>query len=75
MAEDLPSRARVVVVGGAAPWARLSTKAAAKLSKAVGKELASLSMGNARVTVEVVQPEGKDGELALMAAYRAADEW
>ncbi len=47
-------------------------KAAAKLSKAVCKELASLSMGDARVTVEVAQPAGQPGELTVDGARLSA---
>lgn len=48
------------------------TKAAGKLSRAVGKELSSLSMGDARVTVEVVQPAGQPGELCVDGAKLSA---
>jgi DNA repair protein RecN (Recombination protein N) len=47
-------------------------KAATKLSKAVCKELSSLSMGDARVTVEVVQPAGQPGELCVDGAKLSA---
>jgi DNA repair protein RecN (Recombination protein N) len=43
-------------------------KAAKKLSDAVSKELGSLSMGDAKVTVEVAQPEGLEHELCVDGA-------
>jgi DNA repair protein RecN (Recombination protein N) len=43
-------------------------KAAQKLSQAVSKELASLSMGDARVAVEVAQPDGSDDDLCVDGA-------
>jgi DNA repair protein RecN (Recombination protein N) len=43
-------------------------QAATGLSKAVSRELASLSMGDARVTVDVAQPEGAAHELCVDGA-------
>jgi DNA repair protein RecN (Recombination protein N) len=43
-------------------------KAAGKLALAVSKELSSLSMGDAKVAVEVAQPEGDVGELCIDGA-------
>lgn len=46
-------------------------KAAGKLALAVSRELASLSMGDAKVAVEVAQPEGNAGELCVDGARLA----
>jgi DNA repair protein RecN (Recombination protein N) len=43
-------------------------KAALRLSKAVSEELGSLSMGDARVQVEVAQPQGSDEDLCVDGA-------
>jgi len=43
-------------------------QAATRLSQAVSRELSSLSMGDARVTVEVAQPEGLAHELCVDGA-------
>jgi DNA repair protein RecN (Recombination protein N) len=47
-------------------------KAASKLAQAVSKELSSLSMGDARVTVEVAQPSGRQDELCVDGAHLSA---
>jgi DNA repair protein RecN (Recombination protein N) len=46
-------------------------KAAGKLAQAVSRELASLSMGDAKVAVEVAQPQGDSGELCVDGARLA----
>jgi DNA repair protein RecN (Recombination protein N) len=46
--------------------------AAGKLAKAVSRELASLSMGDAKVAVEVAQPMGAQGELCVDGARLGA---
>jgi DNA repair protein RecN (Recombination protein N) len=43
-------------------------KAAAKLAQAIGRELASLGMGGARIQVDVSSAEGKQGELSVDGA-------
>ncbi len=43
-------------------------KAATKLAAAVSRELGSLSMGDAKVAVEVAQPQGAAGELCVDGA-------
>jgi DNA repair protein RecN (Recombination protein N) len=54
---------------------KLSTarrKAANKLAQAVSKELSALAMGDARVTVEVAQPSGRQDELCVDGAHLSA---
>ena len=57
-------RTHAQALEGAATLARKLSqnrkKAAGKLASAISKELASLSMGDARITVEVAQPQGGD---------------
>jgi DNA repair protein RecN (Recombination protein N) len=43
-------------------------KAAEKLAEAIGRELASLGMGGARIQVDVSATEGKNGELSVDGA-------
>jgi DNA repair protein RecN (Recombination protein N) len=43
-------------------------KAAEKLAQAIGRELASLGMGGARIQVDVSAAEGKNGELSVDGA-------
>jgi DNA repair protein RecN (Recombination protein N) len=51
----------------------LARKAAAtKLGRAVSRELASLAMGDATITVEVEQAKGRDGELVVNGARLGA---
>jgi DNA repair protein RecN (Recombination protein N) len=70
--ERAVDKARAHAVEVARGLSNARTKAAVRLSKAVCKELASLSMGDARVTVEVVQPEGQADELCVDGARLTA---
>ncbi|MFI5307789.1 MAG: DNA repair protein RecN, partial [Polyangiales bacterium] len=48
------------------------SKAADKLARAVSRELASLSMGDAKVAIEVAQPQGGEDELCVDGARLGA---
>lgn len=69
--EQLERNMRVASDEAAAVSQQLSRKrqqAASRLAAAVSRELASLSMGDARVLVEVAQADGAKGELVVEGA-------
>jgi DNA repair protein RecN (Recombination protein N) len=54
--------------GSARKLSQARKKAAEKLAQAIGRELASLGMGGARIQVDVSSPEGKGNELSIDGA-------
>jgi DNA repair protein RecN (Recombination protein N) len=66
--EQRVAHARAAASSVARALSAAREKAAVKLGKAITRELSSLSMGDARVQVQVAQPEGEADELCVDGA-------